>query len=68
MRLRKLFEFVGDRLGLSVDVITTDGRQPIGSGIGPVLEAHDVMAVLNNDPGAPAAICGRSRCGSPHTA
>ena len=28
----------------AVDVITTDGRQPIGNGIGPVLEARDVMA------------------------
>jgi thymidine phosphorylase len=54
MRLRKLFEFVGDRFGISVEVITTDGRQPIGNGIGPVLEAQDVMAVLANDPAAPA--------------
>ncbi len=53
MRLRKLFEFVGDRFGVAVEVITTDGRQPIGSGIGPVLEAQDVMAVLANDPAAP---------------
>jgi thymidine phosphorylase len=53
MRLRKLFEFVGDRFGISVEVITTDGRQPIGNGIGPVLEARDVMAVLANDPAAP---------------
>lgn len=54
MRLRKLFEFVGDRFGISVEVVTTDGRQPIGNGIGPVLEARDVMAVLGNEPGAPA--------------
>ncbi|MDT3687373.1 MAG: thymidine phosphorylase family protein [Pseudorhodoplanes sp.] len=53
MRLRKLFEFVGDRFGISIEVVTTDGRQPIGSGIGPVLEAQDVMAVLSNDPAAP---------------
>src|SRR5450756_188434 len=53
MRLRKLFEFVGDHFGISVEVVTTDGRQPIGNGIGPVLEAQDVMAVLTNDPGAP---------------
>jgi thymidine phosphorylase len=37
-----------------VEVITTDGHQPIGSGIGPVLEAQDVMAVLANDPKAPS--------------
>jgi thymidine phosphorylase len=53
VRLRKLFEFMGDHFGLTVDVITTDGRQPIGTGIGPVLEAQDVMAVLTNDPTAP---------------
>ena len=53
MRLRKLFEFVADRFGLSVEVITTDGSQPIGNGIGPVLEAEDVMAVLAGEPGAP---------------
>ncbi len=54
MRLRKLFEFVGDHFGIAVEVVTTDGRQPIGNGIGPVLEAQDVMAVLSNDPAAPA--------------
>ncbi len=54
MRVRKLFEFVGDHFGITVEVITTDGRQPIGNGIGPVLEAQDVMAVLANDPAAPA--------------
>jgi thymidine phosphorylase len=53
LRLRKLFEFVGDRVGLSIDVIITDGRQPIGRGIGPVLEARDVMQVLENDPDQP---------------
>ncbi len=53
MRLRKLFEFVGDRFGRSVEVIVTDGSQPIGNGIGPVLEANDVMAVLGNEPDAP---------------
>jgi thymidine phosphorylase len=53
MRLRKLFEFVGDRFGVAVEVIATDGRQPIGSGIGPILEAQDVMAVLANEQAAP---------------
>jgi thymidine phosphorylase len=54
MRLRKLFEFVGDHFGIAVEVVTTDGRQPIGNGIGPLLEAQDVMAVLGNEPAAPA--------------
>ncbi len=51
--LRKIFEYVGDRVGLQIEVIITDGRQPVGRGIGPVLEARDVMMVLQNDPLAP---------------
>lgn len=54
LALRKLFEFVGDHLGLHLEVMITDGRQPIGRGIGPVLEARDIMQVLQNDPEAPA--------------
>lgn len=53
LQLRKLFEFVGDRIGLHIEVMITDGHQPIGRGIGPVLEARDVMQVLENDPAAP---------------
>jgi thymidine phosphorylase len=54
LALRKLFEYVADRLGLFVQVVITDGRQPVGRGIGPVLEARDVMQVLQNDPAAPS--------------
>ncbi len=53
VRLKKLFEFVADRIGLFVQPIFTDGTQPIGRGIGPVLEARDVIQVLRNDPDAP---------------
>ncbi|MFO1352141.1 MAG: thymidine phosphorylase family protein, partial [Gammaproteobacteria bacterium] len=53
MLLRKLFEYVADRLNLHLEVVITDGRQPIGRGVGPVLEARDVMQVLQNDPQAP---------------
>jgi thymidine phosphorylase len=53
LRLRKLFEYVGDRIGITLEVVITDGTQPIGRGIGPVLEARDVMQVLRNDPRAP---------------
>ncbi len=52
-RLRRLFEYVAQRMHLSLDVVITDGRQPIGRGIGPMLEARDVMQVLENDPAAP---------------
>jgi thymidine phosphorylase len=53
LALRKLFEFVGDRLNIHLEVMITDGRQPIGRGIGPTLEARDILQVLENDPDAP---------------
>jgi thymidine phosphorylase len=40
--------------GLQVAIARTDGRQPIGHGIGPALEARDVLRVLRGDPAAPA--------------
>ena len=53
LRLHKLFEFVGERLGLTLDIAITDGAGPIGRGVGPMLEARDVRAVLENAPAAP---------------
>ncbi len=53
LQLRKLFEYVGDRSGLVIEVVITDGSQPIGNGVGPALEARDVLQVLQNDPRAP---------------
>ena len=53
-RLKKLFEYVARNMGLHLDAVISDGRQPVGRGIGPVLEARDVLQVLNNDPAAPA--------------
>jgi thymidine phosphorylase len=47
---------VGAALGLQVRTVFTDGTQPVGRGIGPALEAMDVMAVLERSPGAPAAL------------
>ena len=59
-RLRKTFEHVGRALGLHVEVTLTDGSQPIGRGIGPVLEVRDVLAVLENRPDAPADLRAKS--------
>lgn len=53
MSLRKLFEYVGDMLSMKIDVIVTDGSEPVGNGIGPVLEARDVMKVLRCRDDAP---------------
>lgn len=51
--LDSLFRYVGEALGLQLDVRRTDGRVPIGRGIGPALEARDVMSVLRSEADAP---------------
>lgn len=43
----------GAALGLHVEVIQSVGMQPIGRGIGPALEARDIVSVLKNDKNAP---------------
>lgn len=44
---------VGAALGLRVQTVHTDGSRPVGRGIGPALEAMDVMAVLERAADAP---------------
>jgi thymidine phosphorylase len=52
--LRRLFRYVAGHLGLELEVMITDGTQPVGRGVGPALEARDVLQVLRGEPGAPA--------------
>lgn len=51
--LRVLFERVARAIDLAVDVVVTEVRGPIGRGIGPRLEALDVLAVLRRAADAP---------------
>src|SRR3546814_7226252 len=44
---------VAARSGLEARCLLTDGTQPVGRGVGPALEARDVLAVLRNAPEAP---------------
>ena len=43
---------VAEHFGLHTKVVLTDGTQPVGRGIGPALEARDVLAVLQGKPEA----------------
>ncbi len=52
-RLRKLFEYVADRTGVVLDTVVSDASEPVGNGIGPVLEVRDVLKVLRGDADAP---------------
>lgn len=51
--LADLLVTVGKRLGLDVSVHLSDGSVPIGRGIGPTLEAKDLLAVFQNMLDAP---------------
>ncbi len=58
--LKTLFIAVANTLGIHLDIVTTDGNQPVGRGIGPALEAHDVLAVLQNHDDAPQDLRNRA--------
>lgn len=51
---------VGAELDMMVRVVTTDGRQPVGRGIGPALEAMEALAVLQRRDDAPADLRDRA--------
>lgn len=51
--LRENFLAIGKQFGFEIRVEITDGSQPVGRGIGPALEARDILAVLKNEADAP---------------
>lgn len=53
-------EAVGAEFGVIVEPVQTDGRQPVGNGIGPALEARDVLSVLRREENAPADLKARA--------
>ncbi len=57
--IRSLTE-VAEAFGLRVRALSTDGMQPVGRGIGPALEARDVLSVLQNRQDAPADLRSRA--------
>ncbi|MFP4597778.1 MAG: thymidine phosphorylase family protein [Persicimonas sp.] len=59
-RLQAMMEAVAAQIGLDLTVVQTDGTQPVGRGIGPALEARDVLAVLQNADDAPADLRARA--------
>lgn len=59
-RLKEYFMHVGKTLGIGVKVMFSDGTQPVGNGIGPSLEARDVVAVLKCDSNCPCDLRDRA--------
>ena len=58
--LKILMEKTAHAIGLKVQVVVTDGSQPVGRGIGPSLEAIDILSVLRNEKNAPEDLKSRS--------
>ncbi|KZY39416.1 thymidine phosphorylase [Oleiphilus sp. HI0043] len=52
-KLSTQLERSSEALGLKISCLMTDGQQPVGFGIGPALEAQDILTVLQNSPLAP---------------
>ncbi|MFA5134289.1 MAG: AMP phosphorylase [Patescibacteria group bacterium] len=44
--VKKDFEYVAKRFGIKINVVLTETMEPVGRGIGPALEARDVLRVL----------------------
>jgi|ETNmetMinimDraft_2_1059921.scaffolds.fasta_scaffold04189_1 putative thymidine phosphorylase len=53
IKLKKSFEQLAKKFNLKIKVVLTDGSEPIGNGIGPVLEIKDIIKVLTNEKDAP---------------
>ena len=52
-RLAALFREVAQRIDLRIDAVISEARGPVGRGIGPRLEALDVLSVLSRAKDAP---------------
>lgn len=50
---KRAFEGIGQALDVKIRVFFSDGSQPVGRGIGPALEARDVLSVLKCEESAP---------------
>jgi len=52
-QLQQRFLSIGKKLKMKMKVVITDGAEPIGNGVGPLLECFDVINVLKNAENAP---------------
>lgn len=59
-KLANSFKRVAENLGITLAIVKTDGTQPVGKGIGPALEARDIVRVLKCDEQAPQDLFNRA--------
>jgi len=51
--LKKNFEKLAKKFNMKLKAFLTDGSQPIGRGIGPLLEIRDIISILNRNVNSP---------------
>lgn len=59
-RYQNYFSLVAKALDIHIIALKTNGSQPLGRGIGPALEAKDILAVLHNHQDAPVDLKNKS--------
>jgi AMP phosphorylase len=78
--LKKKFEYFGKKFGLNIKCVLTKGDEPIGHGVGPLLEMRDILKVLKREKDAPKdleekalflvsqifELCGKTKKGKAH--
>jgi thymidine phosphorylase len=60
LKLQYYFKAAAEAIGLHVEIEITDGSQPVGIGIGPALEAFDILSVLRNEENSPSDLKSRA--------
>ena len=58
--LKKRFKALGRKISMKVKTIICNGNEPVGNGIGPVLEARDVLWILKGDKRGPSDLKNKS--------
>src|SRR3989344_7923295 len=51
--LGRKFTQIAKIFKMKIKIVYSNGKNPVGDGVGPVLEMLDIIAVLKNDPSAP---------------
>ncbi len=79
--VERKFLYLGKRFGMKIKVMMREAREPVGRGVGPALEARDVLRVLQRHPLRPRdlerksialagellELCGKCRAGKGRT-
>ena len=50
LELKKQFEYVGKNFGMKMRIEITEAREPVGRGIGPLLQTREALRILEQSP------------------